>query len=112
MIGLSDDDLTILLYAFIGDISNDTNIKDIIRKISLPSKPVKLDINKIKDLIEIIETADSVFTKHTFSKVGETTYMQVYRNVIKLLKDNPEYVFNTLNGVKDAIDILIDFVKE
>lgn len=112
MLNMSDDDLTVLLYAFIGDISRDASVEEILQKVSLPYSPVSYDIKKVKDLIEVINTSNGIFPKYQFSKIGETTYKQVYSNISRMFKDNPSYVFNTLNGIKEAIELLLEFVAE
>lgn len=126
---LSSGDQTILFFAIMGVPDPDAKISDILKKITLPVHPMKADPEKInmwRDLIVermreldnygILDLEQQDVVKHSRNgkyltllgmKIIPMTYWEFYRILMK----NPEYAVSVLAGIRDALDVILEFLE-
>ena len=136
-VGLSKDDMQILAFAFLGDVK-DGSLLNILQKTHLPKGDIshynkqklvlfakqiakrmmkfdeygvlnmnpdgRININKP----EIIKLAKE---NKYFTVFGVKVLPVLYAGVLEIMARNPEYVLKTFVGIRDALNVILDFVE-
>ncbi len=128
LLGLSEEDAMLLFFAALGNVGG-KDVNQILRKLRLPKVKVNINRDKAKRYSQLLASQLKNFDKYGvvrfdnmqivkasengnyLSVFGAEINPVIYRKMIYLLDNNPEYVFEVLYGLKDALDLILKFVE-
>lgn len=128
MIGLSNDDMSLLVFAAMGNPEEQARLPDVLKKISLPKPEVTYDREKMLRFFEYIARALEFWRKSTVvdastgrvvkngisfltTPYGFSVAEIVYNSLINQLRNSPDYVISVLTGVYKALETILEFLE-
>ncbi len=129
LIGLTEEEMSILMFAMLGNISDKPNDMELLKKIKIPAVPVKFDedkvkryarllVNQLKDMQNygVVDMKDN--TIHKVSENGKwmtvfgiEVHPVLYNKIIHLLENNPQYILSVLYGTFTALGTILKFIE-
>ena len=129
---LSDDDVTLLLFASMGDLQDEDKIllSNVIKKIHLPKVSAKYNTEKLKRMIKLLNNQlKSIANDYGILKLEDKEIIRRSRNgeyvtifgvrmipytlkrVIALLDRNPDYAVSILLGIYESLGKILKFLE-
>jgi hypothetical protein len=129
-IGLNNEDITLMAYLVLGNTSgrNEPTLPEILKKVRLPRKKGKYDTAALSRYITMLGNEIASFDKYGIVKMNTqelvkfsqnhkyiTVYgMKVmpltYKNLVRLLTTNPDYVISVFLGIYEALGTILKFL--
>ena len=128
LINLSNEDLTLLMFLVMGDPADNASLKDVLQRVKLPRVNAKysserlrylcsLLADRMKDLdsygvlnMQLDKVEKMSLNGEYMSLYGMDIMPLIYVNTWKMLSYKQDYVITTLLGLKEALDILLNFL--
>ena len=130
-IGLSGDDLTVLLFSVMGNVSNeDPKLEHVLKKIKLPKVDfeVKYNKKKLKGYIKMLRNQLKEFEDYWIIHIGSRSILKeskngkyitafglsvpyvIYQSIIRILEEKPEYAMKTFLGIYESMGEILEFL--
>lgn len=130
-LGLSDEDVFLLAYVILGNTPTDKepSLPDILKKIQLPKVKGQYDKEKLARYLKYIGNELKAFDQYGILRMDTKTlikfsqnhkYLTVYgfnvlvptyKNLVRLLTENPDYVISVLLGIHESLGTILDFLN-
>lgn len=127
--GLSEEDMELLVFMALGNTGGG-NLPEILRKMKLPKADFEYDKDKLEKYREhilkqmkdfdhygILDMSQNEINKMAVNHKWLTVYSAkidpvIYMSVYRLLKEKPEYVVSVMAGIRNALDVILNFIKK
>ncbi len=127
-IGLSNLDEIILKFVVMGNISDNPDFFDVLKKIKLPTRKVKYNKDKLERWAGLIRNEMEALDKYGVLKMDTLTLLKesqngryvtvatmninvlIYKSIYKILTDSPEYLLQVIYGVYDSLGMIVKFL--
>ncbi len=125
---LTKEDLTILYFCVMGDLREDTDLDRVLKKVRLPQKSVNVDRHRVNIYLGLLKSRMKELDKYgildlevneVMKKSRNGEYMtifgikvipMIYYQFYDALDKHPDYVVGTMIGIRDALDIILEFL--
>jgi len=128
--GLTEDDFMVLSYIVMGDLKENPDLKDVLKRVHLPRVKAKYNTEKLKELIALItERLKEIEKEYGIIDLEDRRILKMSRNgeyltlfgvkvvpytlrkMRKLLERNPDYAVYTMLGVYESLKVILEFLE-
>ncbi len=127
-VGLSEDDMTLVLFAAAGNPEENAKLPDILKKFHLPTVNVEYAKPKLERYMKYISKAIEQWEKSTVFNAATGQVLKsgvsmvttpygidiariVYNSVKRQLEQSPEYVISVIAGIYKSLGDILKFLE-
>ena len=127
-IGLSNIDEIILKFVTMGNVSDNPDFFDVLKKLKLPTREVKYNKEKVERWAKLIRNEMEALDKYGVLKMDTLTLLKeskngryvtvatmninvlVYKSIYKILIESPQYLLQVIYGIYNSLGMIVKFL--